>query len=358
MSTEPEIKQTNLKLTVIEGFGPAKAKKLKDAGIEDIMQLAVLSSDQLSTLVGGDKDDAALIISKAQEALRQQNLLRASFMTGWEEYQRRKGIKRCSTGSKYLDELLGGGIETENITEFFGEPASGKTQIAHTAAVMATQPIENGGLGGSVIWIDTEGTYHPERIEEIASGRGFDAEDILKNKMITARSYNSAHLELLINELPNLIKQYGAKLIVVDSIINQHRGEFGGMGMLADRQQRLNAMIHTLERIATIYKVAVIWTNQVMAAPATFAGDPTRPTGGNVVGHASGTRVYLRNAGKVGKKAKLVDSARLPPGEAIYMIAKEGIIDNEEEYQTFVRAREKMKEKAEQSESLIEGETE
>ena len=334
--------EISLKLTEMEGVGASRAKKLKDAGIVDIMQLSVLSSDQLATLLGCHKDDAGDLILKAQATLREKNLVRATFLTGWEELQRRKGIMRCTTGSKYLDELIGGGIETENITEFFGEAAAGKTQIAHTVAVMATQPVENGGFGGSVIWIDTEGTYHPERIEQIAKARGLDAEDILKNKMITARSYNSAHLELLINELPNLITAHNAKLVIVDSVTDQHRGEFAGMGMLADRQQRLNAMIHQMQRMTTMYKIAIIWTNQVQSAPLTFAGDPTKPVGGNVVAHASGTRLYLRNAGKVGKKAKLVDSAKLPPGEAIYQITEGGIVDNEEEYEAYVRAKTKM----------------
>lgn len=346
---EPQTKMISLSLTDMEGVGPARAKKLRDAGVVDVWQLAVKSATALSEILGCDKDDAAILVKKAHDVLRENNLLGGKVVTGFEELQRQKNIKKCTTGSKFLDYLLGGGIHTENTTEFYGEAAAGKTQICHTTAIMATQPEEDGGLDGAVIWVDTEGTCHPDRLEQIAKARGLDAEQILKERIFIMRSYNSSHFELIIKELPKYVQEHNAKLVIVDSIINQHRGEFGGMGTLADRQQRLNDIMHTLERLASIYKVAIIYTNQVMDAPATFAGDPTKPVGGNIIGHASGTRIYLRKAGKVGNKAILKDSAKLPPGEAIYRITEKGIEDNEEEYTKFAAELERRKQKEEEA---------
>jgi DNA repair protein RadA len=135
--------------------------------------------------------------------------------------------------------------------------------------------------------------------------------------------YNSAHLELIVKNLGKYIDDYKAKLVVVDSIISLHRAEFSGRGTLADRQQRLNSIMHKLLRISEIYNVAIIVTNQVQSAPDTFFGDPTKPTGGNVIGHASTYRVYLRKSGE-NRIAKMIDSPYHPYSEVRFTINEKG----------------------------------
>src|SRR3712207_5173013 len=113
-------------------------------------------------------------IMAAQKLLRESGILDNEFTTADVELEKRKSLLRCSTGAKSLDELLLGGIETQAITEFYGEFGSGKSQICHTLCVTAQLPVEQGGLGGGAILIDTEGTFRPERVDQIARARGID----------------------------------------------------------------------------------------------------------------------------------------------------------------------------------------
>jgi DNA repair protein RadA len=236
---------------------------------------------------------------------------------------------RCTTGSKALDKLLLGGIETQAVTEFYGEFGSGKSQICHTICVTGSQPVEVGGFGGGSIYIDTEGTFRPERIEQIAASRGLDASSVLRS-IAVCKVYNSSHLELIVKDLGKYINDFKARLVIIDSIISLHRAEFAGRGTLADRQQRLNTMLHKIIRLAEIYNVSVVITNQVQASPDTFFGDPTKAAGGNVLGHASTYRIYLRKSGE-NRTAKMIDSPYHPYSDTKFTVTEKGVDDMEEE---------------------------
>jgi len=282
----------DLEIQDIEGIGPSTTKKLREAGILSVMDLAVAGVEDLAVDINSTKDSAASFIMAAQKLLRESNILEKEFITAEAALRKRRSLLRCSTGSGVLDELFLGGIETQAVTEFYGEFGSGKSQICHTLCITAGQPVESGGLDSGVIYVDTEGTFRPERLEQIARERGVDPLHALKNVAV-CKVYNSAHLELIVKNLGKYVDDYKAKLVIIDSIISLHRAEFAGRGTLADRQQRLNSIMHKLLRIAEIYNIALVVTNQVQSAPDTFFGDPTRPTGGNVIGHASTYRVYL-----------------------------------------------------------------
>ncbi|HEU0047966.1 MAG: DNA repair and recombination protein RadA [Thaumarchaeota archaeon 13_1_40CM_3_50_5] len=318
-----------LEIEDIEGVGPTTARKMKEAGISSVMELATAVADELATDLGGSKETAATFIMAAQKLLRESGVLDNEFTTADVELEKRKSLLRCSTGAKALDELLLGGIETQAITEFYGEFGSGKSQICHTLCVTAQQPVEASGLGGGVILIDTEGTFRPERVDQVARARGLNPEEVLK-KVTICKAYNSSHLELIVKSIGKYIDDFKAKMIIIDSIISLHRAEFAGRGTLADRQQRLNGIMHKLVRIAEIYNVAIIITNQVQSTPDTFFGDPTKPAGGNVIGHASTYRVYLRKAGN-DRIAKIIDSPYHPYSDVRFTVNEKGIDDIESE---------------------------
>ena len=313
---------TNLEIQDIEGIGPTTAKKLREAGIFSVMDLAVAAVEDLAVDINASKESAASFIMAAQKLLRESDVLEKEFITADTALKKRRSLLRCSTGSSMLDDLFLGGIETQAVTELYGEFGSGKSQICHTMCITAGQPIESGGLNSGVIYIDTEGTFRPERLEQISSSRNIDPVRALQNVAV-CKVYNSAHLELIVKNLGKYIDDYKAKLVVVDSIISLHRAEFSGRGTLADRQQRLNSIMHKLLRISEIYNVAIIVTNQVQSAPDTFFGDPTKPTGGNVIGHASTYRVYLRKSGE-NRIAKMIDSPYHPYSEVRFTINEKG----------------------------------
>jgi DNA repair protein RadA len=319
---------TNLEIQDIEGIGPTTAKKLREAGIFSVMDLAVAGVEDLAVDINASKDSAASLIMAAQKLLRESDVLEKEFITADTALKKRRSLLRCSTGSSMLDDLFLGGIETQAVTELYGEFGSGKSQICHTMCITAGQPVESGGLNSGVIYIDTEGTFRPERLEQISSSRNIDPVHALQNVAV-CKVYNSAHLELIVKNLGKYIDDYKAKLVVVDSIISLHRAEFSGRGTLADRQQRLNSIMHKLLRISEIYNIAIIVTNQVQSAPDTFFGDPTKPTGGNVIGHASTYRVYLRKSGE-NRIAKMIDSPYHPYSEVRFTINEKGT-DNMDE---------------------------
>ncbi|NWG08810.1 MAG: DNA repair and recombination protein RadA [Nitrososphaerales archaeon] len=317
----------DLSLQDLPGIGAETEKKLVNAGIESVLDLAAALPDEVVEAIGGARDRACGLIFVARNKLQESGLLERDFVTASEALDRRQALMKCTTGSKNLDNLLKGGIETQAITELWGEYSSGKSQICHTLCVTSQLPVEKGGFGGGALFIDTESTFRPERLKQIAEERGLNSNDVLQ-KIIFCTAYNSSHLELVTKSLGKYIEKYNIKLIVIDSVISLHRAEFVGRGTLAERQQRLNMLIHRLLRIAEIYNVALVVTNQVQAQPDTFFGDPTKPAGGHVIGHACTYRIYLKKAG-ADRIAIMFDSPYHPYGDARFTINEKGIADPE-----------------------------
>ncbi len=305
----------------LPGVGPATAEKLREAGLNDLMAVAVASPATLADVAEIGTNVAQKIILAAREAADV-----GGFETGDIILERRKSVAKLSTGVKALDELLGGGLESQAITECYGEFGSGKSQLAHQLAVNATKPVEEGGLDGDTVWIDSEQTFRPERIRQMAEGLGLDPEAILK-RLHVARAFNSHHQMLLVDKANELVKDFPIRIIVVDSLTAHFRAEYIGRGVLAERQQLLNKHIHDLMRFGDVHNAVIYVTNQVHAKPDAFFGDPTRPVGGHVVGHSATFRVYLRKS-KGGKRiARLIDSPNLPEAEAVFTVTEEGVRD-------------------------------
>jgi len=310
----------------LPGVGPAIAEKLREAGFDSIEMIAVSSPSELSAVADIGEATALKIITAARKLA---NI--GGFETGDVIFQRRQEVGKITTGSKALDSLLGGGIETQAITEFFGEFGSGKTQICHQLAVNVQLPREEGGLEGSVIVIDTEKTFRPERIMQMASAKGLDGKEVLKN-IYVAHAYNSNHQMLLVDNAKELAQKLAkegrpVRLLIVDSLTSHFRAEYVGRGALADRQQKLNRHLHDLMRFGEIFNAAIVVTNQVMAKPDTFYGDPTKPIGGHIVAHTATYRVYLRKSKGELRVARLIDSPHLPEGEVVFKITERGIED-------------------------------
>jgi DNA repair protein RadA len=305
----------------LPGVGPATAEKLRDAGYTDLMSIAVESPKNLAETCEIGEAAAAKIIAAAKEAADV-----GGFEPGDVILERRQNMKKLTSSSKAFDELMGGGFETQAITEFFGEFGSGKTQICFQLAVNAGLPFERGGLEGEVIVIDTENTFRPERICQIARAMDVDPIEAL-HKIHVARAFNSSHQMLLVEKAMEMSHTIPVKLLIVDSLTAHFRAEYIGRGALAERQQLLNKHLHDLLRFGDLTNSVVAVTNQVSAKPDAFFGDPTRPIGGHIVGHAATYRLYLRKS-KGGKRiARLIDSPNLPEAEAVFTVSEEGIRD-------------------------------
>ncbi len=305
-------------LEQLPGVGAATAEKLISGGYDTLLGIAVATPGEVVELTGVTELAARKMIQFARDKLEM------GFVSAEDVLVRRQGIEKISSGSNAFNALMGGGFETGAIVEAFGAYGSGKTQLAHSLTVNCIRQYEN----AVVVYIDTESTFRPERIVDIAKAQGLEPEKVLKQIKV-ARAFNSDHQMLLAEKIEDLIKKQGlnVKLVIVDSLTAHFRAEFIGRGTLADRQQKINKHMHTLMRLAELNNLCVFVTNQVMAKPDVFFGDPTEAIGGHVVAHASTYRLYLRRGKKGTRVAKMVDSPSLPEGEATFVLDISGVRD-------------------------------
>jgi DNA repair protein RadA len=309
---------------MLKGVASTTVKKLLKAGFTTVQAVAVTPAREIADLAGMGSDTAVKVCRLARMHVD------PGFVPALEVLEMRQHMVKCTTGSQELDRILGGGVETGAITELIGEFGSGKTQICFTLAVTAQQSVEEGGYGGNVCVIDTEGTFMPERIMQIAEERGLDSTKVLE-KILIARAYNSEHQIILINSLPELVEKSGIKLIIMDSMIGHFRGEYIGRGTLAERQQKLGSCLSKLLRVAEAFNVSVVLTNQVLSTPDTMYGDPNKPTGGHVMAHACTHRVFLRKGRKNTRLARVIDSPSLPEEKIRFAITAAGVVDSDDE---------------------------
>ncbi|WEL16533.1 RecA/RadA recombinase [Halorhabdus sp. SVX81] len=337
----------------LPGVGPATAEKLTENGFDSYQGIAVASPGELSNTADIGESSAADIIQAAREAADI-----GGFESGAEVLERREQIGKLTWGVEEVDELLGGGVETQSITEVYGEFGAGKSQVTHQLAVNVQLPAEHGGLEGSSIFIDSEDTFRPERIEQMVEGLDDDViedtmvlhgvaeegeadatdddlfDDLVESmldKIHVAKAFNSNHQILLAEKAQELAsegqdEEFPVRLLCVDSLTAHFRAEYVGRGELADRQQKLNKHLHDLMRVGDLNNTAVVVTNQVAANPDSFFGDPTQPIGGNILGHTSTFRLYLRKSKGDKRIVRLVDAPNLPDGEGVMRVEGGGLM--------------------------------
>ena len=304
------------------GINNNDIKKLVEAGFNSLESIAYTPKKNL-VLIKGLSDVKVEKIIKAVF-----DILKLGIQPCAIALAERKKLTRITSGSKELDNLLGGGFESNSITELFGEFRTGKTQICHTLCVTCQLPRENGGGAGKAIYIDTEGTFIPEKLIPIAERFGLEPEEVINN-VLYARAYNSDHQNKLLYQVCALMAESKFALLVVDSATALYRTDYNGRGELSARQMSLAKFLRNLQKIADEHKIAVVLTNQVVATVdgGGFGGNDKKPIGGHIMAHACQTRLYLRKGLKENRICKIYDSPSLPESEATFSITNEGIDD-------------------------------
>jgi DNA repair protein RadA len=288
-----------------------------------IESLCWLSPEELSEKLAIENKLAKQIISEAISLVDQKPLTASDLLS------KEREKKRISTGSKQLDELLGGGIYTGEITEISGEFATGKTQICFQLSVNVQLPSDEGGLEGSVYYIDTEGTFSSTRIAQIATNNGLDPKDFLKNIAVT-RTYNSDHLMFLIMNAEKIIAQRNVKLFIIDSIASHFRAEYTGEEKLVPRQQAVMRLAEILKQLLEKYDLAIVVTNQVIATIDENIFDKSpHPALGFAWAHRPHQRIFLRKGRGPARIARMYDSSRLPDRECVFFLTEKGISDKQ-----------------------------
>ncbi|XP_014035135.1 meiotic recombination protein DMC1/LIM15 homolog isoform X2 [Salmo salar] len=298
------------------GINMADLKKLKSVGICTVKGIQMTTRRALCNIKGLSEAK----VDKIKEAAGK--ILTNGFLTAFEYSAKRKQVFHIMTGSLEFDKLLGGEFRT------------GKTQLSHTLCVTAQLPGEDGYTGGKVIFIDTENTFRPDRLKDIADRFNVDHDAVLDN-VLYARAYTSEHQMELLDFVAAKFHEEGGvfKLLIIDSIMALFRVDFSGRGELAERQQKLAQMLSRLQKISEEYNVAVFVTNQMTADPGagmTFQADPKKPIGGHILAHASTTRISLRKGRGELRIAKIFDSPDMPENEATFAITPGGIADAKE----------------------------
>ncbi|GAM88460.1 hypothetical protein ANO11243_064930 [Dothideomycetidae sp. 11243] len=311
----------------IAGLTKRDIQLLVDGGFYTIESIAYTPKKVLEQIKGISEQKATKLLIEASK------LVPMGFTTATEMHQRRSELISINTGSKELNNLLGGGIETGSITEVFGEFRTGKSQLCHTLAVTCQLPFDMGGGEGKCLYIDTEGTFRPVRLLAVAGRYGLSGEEVLDN-VAYARAYNSDHQLQLLNQAAQMMTETRFSLLIVDSATSLYRTDFAGRGELSSRQTHLAKFMRTLQRLADEFGIAVVITNQVVAQvdggpSAMFNPDPKKPIGGNIIAHASTTRVSLKKGRGETRIAKIYDSPCLPEADCIFAIKDDGIGDAE-----------------------------
>jgi len=321
-----DLEKTNDAYQTIEeipGLGPATVNKLKEIGFKTIESLSTATVAELVSAGIGEQ-----VAEKVIDAARKSRAI--TFVRGDELVELRRNIRKLTTGCSSLDTLLKGGIETQSLTEFYGEFGSGKSQLCHQLCVTVQLGEAQGGLNGNVLYIDTEATFRPERVQQMAQRFGISSKDVLKG-IVYAEAYTSNHQTVLLENADEVIKENNIKLIIIDSVMSHFRSEYIGREMLANRQQQLNRHLHKLMRLSRAFNTAAVITNQVMASPDAFFSKAVSPVGGHILGHMSHNRIFLRKGRNNMRIAKLTASPSLPEGEVPMRITERGIESDEDE---------------------------
>ena len=336
----------------ITHIGPKAQERLQGVGISSYHGMVTLGPLDVNEVTQIGRDKAYESVAFCKEQLLKAGKLTKDFRTGVDVRNSDKTVLKLSTGNHVIDHLMKGGFAAKKIFEAYGEFGSGKTQLGFTLAVNCQIPVEQGGLDGDVIFIDTENTFAPDRITEIAIGRGYAKDDdeatLFLNRINVARAYNVSHQRLLVQQIDELITQREKlreknpklrpfKLVIMDSAVALLRAEYQGQGKLANKWQHLGHMMNMLKRISETYNLVVFVTNQVYDDITITYGEKKKPSGGNYMAHTSSYRFFLKKSGKADMKGqkgiiRMVDSPEHANFEMLFLLSdKEGFSDVKEE---------------------------
>lgn len=320
----------DLELENLDGIGKETAAKLRSYGIHDIAALALSQAGELvETLSNGGAnknvslDSCSKLVLKAHNYMTEKGILNKPLTSSKVLLEKNTVRKRFSTGDKALDDqFFGGGIESKSVTEFYGAFGSGKTQLCYSTLTLAASQ------GRKVLFIDTENTYSPERVDQICMLKGYDT-DVTQNNILVLSPPTVSVFVSFIRQLEHFIHDNKIELIVVDSIIALHKSEYIGRGLLAPKQQNLTQIMSKLIRTAQHYDCGVIITNHIIANPDPYTGGGSElAAGGNSIAHYSTHRIYLQKKGMKKRYTALtmVDSPRYPPTQILMELKEEGVV--------------------------------
>ena len=311
-------------LTDLDGLGAVTEKKLKGFGVTSLIDLCIRGAREIVEITGVAKAKADQWVFQAHNILEDSGAIRNTTMNVLDLMDYHDGYEKVSTKCKAVDDLIDGGVNPEAVYEVYGEFGSGKTQFCNTLTAEAIKDNHN------VVWIDCEDTFKPKRIAEILMERGYAVDIDDAKKFISNITYfytpTTEQLMGTVNDLSKILTEKKPKLVILDGSIGQFREEYLGRGTLAERQNQIARLMTHIKNISFYFRCSVIFTNQVQSDPSIMFGDPVKPIGGNIVGHASTYRLYFKKSGRK-RIARMVDSPEHPIADAEFALTSKGIED-------------------------------
>ena len=310
----------------LEGVGAVTVKKLKDFGVTSLIDICIRGSKEVSEITGVTKSKSDQWVFQCQKILEDNKLIRDTSMNTVALMEYQENYPLLSVKCEEIDDLLGGGLKPECVYEVYGAFGSGKTQFSNSLTVEAIRAEKN------VVWVDCEDTFRPSRVIEILKAKGYVEDDEEAKKCLERINYfftpNTEQLMGTINALSDVLIEKKPRIVVIDGSIGQFREEYLGRGTLADRQNQIARLMTHIKNISFYFRCTVIFTNQVQSDPSIMFGDPVKPIGGHIVGHASTYRLYFKKSGRK-HIARMVDSPEDPVADIQFDLTDKGIADVE-----------------------------
>ncbi len=236
-----------------------------------------------------------------------------------------------SSGSKYIDKILGGGFHPGKIYLIFGANKTGKTQFSHQLCVQSykkgvkRKPAKNSRM---VYYFDTENTFRAERIRELANTRGLPSDSILKSILVSQIMSNSALL-MALNNLEGTIKKNIGDVLIIDSINNYYRYEQGNKAIsFYQAKTTFMSILNKIYELTEKYRLITIATAQIAPNFIENAIIKEKPVGNQFLNHFFTEYLYLSSQDKDSNYIHLVNSSFLPEKKIFYKITSAGIEDH------------------------------
>lgn len=310
---------TVFKLEDLPGIGPTKAKRLEQCGVRTPLDFIIRGAREISRVTDITPQTTVKLIKQVKEILTEQGTpIQINSIETLRELKKLQ--KRYALDVEELDKATRGGFETQSVYEIYGSEGVGKTQLSFslTSSVMK----EN-----EAVWfIDCEGTFDEERLEEICTNREVKYNpDLVKYNLMT----DSEEIVDLINDkgLEHVIDG-NVKIIIIDGLVGLFRMLYHGRGELAERQDVLEQILIKLRNLAIYGNCCVILTNQVMSNPDPF-GAKEKAIGGHVLGHSVKYIFAITKGLKNNRTFRLIKSPKHPQADYVFFLNEEGVSGTE-----------------------------
>lgn len=241
-----------------------KYQDLKKKGWLTDSLLSILTKNEIETLLNLTQTENQLISTQKLDFLLENLRTKQKMRTLSRPFQNERNSWKISTSSQNIDEILdSNGLKAGLITLFYGKFRTGKSQLAFNACCEIFKHFNTRNSPKLTLFIDTEGTFRPERISEIALFKGISP-DLLLKSIYVVKVQSISEFKLLFGKIETIVEQENIKLIIIDSLTSLFRVELGKNDI--DSSRVITDLVKVLEKLSKILEarnIPALCTSQV-----------------------------------------------------------------------------------------------